>query len=102
MADIPEPGYQAFWVDTCKKLKSEYQQLLGQFSDADAQLKQLLKVICDIEDIARYTQASVGESEQWSTIVSTMEENRQNFCKSITGKNLFSAFIARTPSLYTT
>jgi hypothetical protein len=33
----------------------------------------------------------VGESEQWSTIVSTAEENRQNFCKVLNGKNLFNA-----------
>jgi hypothetical protein len=65
MADIPMPGYQAFWTDTCNKLKSEYQQLIGQFPNADAQLKQLLKVIRDIEEMARYTPASVGESKQW-------------------------------------
>jgi hypothetical protein len=65
MADTPVPGYQAFWMDKCKKLKSEYQQLIGQFPDADAQLKQLFKVIRDIEQMARYTPASVGESKQW-------------------------------------
>jgi hypothetical protein len=90
MADIPMPGYQAFWTDTYKKLKSEFQQLIGQFPDADAQLKQLLKVIRDIEEMARYTPASMGESEQWSSIVSTAEENRQNFCEVLNGKNLFN------------
>jgi hypothetical protein len=39
----------------------------------------------------RYTPASAGESERWSSIVSTAEENRQNFCKVINGMNLFSA-----------
>jgi hypothetical protein len=91
MADIPVPVYQAFWTDACKKLKSEYQQLIGQYLDADAQLKQLFKVIRDIEEMARYTPASVGESEQWSSIVSTAEESRQNFCKILNGKNPFSA-----------
>jgi hypothetical protein len=98
MADIPRLRYQAFWMDTCNKLKSEYQQLIGQFPDADAQLKQLFKVTCDIEDMARYTPASVGESEQWSSIASKAEENRQNFIKALTGKTLFSV---RTQSLYT-
>jgi hypothetical protein len=28
VADIHVPGYQAFWTDTCDKLKSEYQQLI--------------------------------------------------------------------------
>jgi hypothetical protein len=87
MDDIPMPGYQAFWTDTDNKLKLEYQQLIGQFPDADAQLKQLLKVIYYIEEMARYTPASVGESEQWSTTVSTAEENTQNFCKALNGKN---------------
>jgi hypothetical protein len=41
--------------------------------------------------MARYTPASVGESEQCSSIVSTAEENRQNFCQVLNGKNLFSA-----------
>jgi hypothetical protein len=67
MADIPVPGYQAFWTDQRKKLKSEYQLLNSQFPDADAQLKQLFKVHCDIEDVAGYTPASVGDSEQWSS-----------------------------------
>jgi hypothetical protein len=91
IADIPVPGYQAFWMDTCKKLKSDYQQLIGQFPDTDTQLKQLFKVICDIKEMARYTPASMGESEQWSPTNSTAEENRQNFCKALTGKTLFSA-----------
>jgi hypothetical protein len=85
------PGYQAFWAEKRVTLKSEYRQLLGQFLDADAQLKQLFKVLCDIEDIARHTPASVRESEQWSSIVNIAEENRQNFCKALNGKTLFSA-----------
>jgi hypothetical protein len=91
MADITVPGYQAFWTDTYKKLKSEYQQLIGQFPEADTQMKQLLKVIRDIEEMARYTSASMGENEQWSTIVSTAEEYRQNVYKVLNGKNLFNA-----------
>jgi hypothetical protein len=74
MADIPVPGYQTFWTDTSNKLKKEYQQLIGQFPDA--QLKQLFQVIRDIEKLTSYTPASVGESEQYSSIVSTAEENR--------------------------
>jgi hypothetical protein len=89
MADIPMTGYQAFWTDTCNKITSEYQQLIGQF--ADAQLKRLFQVIRDIEEMARYTPASVGESGQWSSNVSTAEENRQNFCKTLTGQTLLSA-----------
>jgi hypothetical protein len=85
------PGYQAFWTEKRVTLKSEYKQLIGQFPNADAQLKQLFKVVCDIEDVAGYTPASVGESQEWSAIVNTADDNRQNFCKALTGKTLFSA-----------
>jgi hypothetical protein len=101
MADTPVSGYQALWTDTCNKLKMEYQQLIGQFPDADAQLKQLVKVISDIEEMARYTLASMGESEQWSTVVSTVEENRQNLCKVSMGRTCLVPCVASTQSLYT-
>jgi hypothetical protein len=41
--------------------------------------------------MARYSPASVGEGEQWSSIISMAEEDRQNFSKVFSGKNLFSA-----------
>jgi hypothetical protein len=93
MDGIPVPECQAFWSDTCNKLKSEYQQLIGQIPETDAQLKQLFIVICNIEEMARYTPASVSESEQWSSIVSTSEEKRQNFCKALSGKTQFCALL---------
>jgi hypothetical protein len=64
---------------------------VGQHPDAEQQLRQLFKVLCDIEDVAGYTPASVGESEQWSSIVSTVEENCANFCKALSGKTLYRA-----------
>jgi hypothetical protein len=33
----------------------------------------------------------VGDSEQWSSIVSAADENGQNYCKALTGKTLFTA-----------
>jgi hypothetical protein len=83
------------------KLKSQYQQLIGQFPGIDAKPKQLLKVIRNIEEMARYTPALVGESEQWSSIVSTAKENRQNFYKVLNRENLFSALYGTfTVTLY--
>jgi galactose-1-phosphate uridylyltransferase len=75
MAAIPVAGYQALWTEKRQTIKSEYQRLVRQFRDTDAQLKLLFKVLCDIKDVARYTPASVGESEQWSSIVSAEEGN---------------------------
>jgi hypothetical protein len=91
MADIPVPGYQAFWTEKRKPLKAESKRLLSQSPDADTQLKQLFKVLCDIEDVAGYTPASVGNSDQWSSIVIAAEGNRRNFCKALDRKTLYSA-----------
>jgi hypothetical protein len=91
MAEIPVPGYQTFWTTARESIKSEFQRLVGQHPDAEEQLKQLYKILCDIEDVAAYTPASVGESEQWSSIVNTVEENRANFCKALSWKTLYSA-----------
>jgi hypothetical protein len=91
MADGPVPGYRSFWTNTRSALNSGYNSLIGQFPDADAQLKKLFKVLGDIEGVAAYTPASVGNSEQWSAIVNSAEVNRQNLCKALSGKTLFSA-----------
>jgi hypothetical protein len=72
-------------------LKSEYQTLVQQYPEADALLKQLLKVLGDIEDVARHIPASVGESAVWSAIVNAAEENGSSYCKGLRGKPLFSA-----------
>jgi hypothetical protein len=90
MATVPVPGYQAYWTNERQTLKSEYQQLVAQYPDADAQLKQLFQLLCDIEGVAGYTSASVGDSDQCSSI-NTAEDNQVNFCKALTGKTLFSA-----------
>jgi hypothetical protein len=91
MAAVPVPRYQAYWAYKRRTLKSEYQQLVAQFSDADVQLKQLFKLLCDIQDVAGYTPASVDDSKGWSSYVTAAEEDQVNFCKALTGKTLFSA-----------
>jgi hypothetical protein len=51
----------------------------------------MLNVLSDIEGVASYTPASVGNNEQWSAIVNSAEEDRQNLSKVLSGKTLFSA-----------
>jgi hypothetical protein len=77
--NIPVPGYQAFWTNARKTFKSEFQRLTGH-PDAEEQFKQLFKILCDIEDVAGHTPKSVGESQEWMNIVSTVEENRASYC----------------------
>jgi hypothetical protein len=91
MADVPVPGYQTLWTNTFCALKSEYQTLVQQYPEEDAQLKQLLPVLGDIEDVARYIPASIGESAEWSAIVHTTEGNGVSYCKGLHGKPLLSA-----------
>jgi hypothetical protein len=43
-------------------VKSKYQTLIQQYLDTDAQLKQLFKVLGDIEDVGGHIPASVGKS----------------------------------------
>jgi hypothetical protein len=71
-------------------MKSEYQTLVQQYPEADTQLKQLLKVLDDIEEVVRHIPASVGESTEWAAIVNAAEGNRTSYCKGFHGKPLFS------------
>jgi hypothetical protein len=70
---------QTFWTNKFSTLKSEYQTLVQQCPEANVQLKQLLKVPGDIEDVGRIIPVSVGESAGAS------------YCKGLHGKLLFSA-----------
>jgi hypothetical protein len=49
------------------------------------------KVLSDIEILAKCTPAKMWESSEWTSIVSSAEENRANFCKILEGNPLFSA-----------
>jgi hypothetical protein len=91
MTNIPVPGYQAFWTNARKTFESEFQRLTQQHPEAEEQIQQLLKILRDIEDVAGHTPKPVGESQKWTNIVSAMEENRASYCKSLSGKSLYSA-----------
>jgi hypothetical protein len=91
MADVPVPGYQILWTNKLSALKSEHQTLVQQYSEADSQLKQLLQVLYDIEEVARHIPASVGESAEWSAIVNAAEENGPSYCKGLNVKPHFTA-----------
>jgi hypothetical protein len=64
MAKAPTPGYQAFWEKKCTALQSDYHAAKGQIPDGDAQYRQLLEVLCTIEDTASFTPAKIGESPE--------------------------------------
>jgi hypothetical protein len=41
--------------------------------------------------VAGYAPASIGESDKWTSIVKTVEGNRANYCKALSGKTICSA-----------
>jgi hypothetical protein len=45
------------------------------YPEEDAPLKQLLKALGDIQDVARHIQISAGESAEWAVILNAAEEN---------------------------
>jgi hypothetical protein len=81
MAVAPVPGYQAFWAEKRASLQVEYKTLIGNYLDADTQYRQLFKMLCNIEDVAGYTPAVVGESAELTAIVSAAEETDPIFAR---------------------
>jgi hypothetical protein len=66
-------------------LKSD-QTLVQQYPDAEAQLKQLFKVLGDIEGVTGHRPASVGKSVEWAAIVNAAVENGVHYYKALHGK----------------
>jgi hypothetical protein len=99
--DVPVPRYQTFWTNKRSTLKSEYQTLVQQYPEEDAQQKQLLNMLGDIEDVARHIPASVGESAEWAAIVNAAETNGASYCKRLHGNHFFVPCTALIKQLYT-
>jgi hypothetical protein len=81
MADVTLPRYKKFWKDKRTTLRAEHQSLVVKYPDAETQLKQLFKILCDIEVVAGHAPASVGESVEWTSIVNTAEDKEQATAK---------------------
>jgi hypothetical protein len=84
-------------MNKCSTLKSECQTLVQQFPNADTQLKQLLKLLGDIENVVGHTPVSVGKSVEWAAIVNAAEENGASYCKAVCGKPLLVPCMAVIP-----
>jgi hypothetical protein len=81
MAGIPVPPYQQFWTDRTSSLKTESSKIIETHPDAAAPMRQLFKVLCEIEDLASHTPTSVGERAMGC----------KSYCNALCGKTLFSA-----------
>jgi hypothetical protein len=83
MADVPVPGYPQFWTDKRSSLEADHKLLVAKYPEAEVNLKQLFKILCDIQDVAGYAPASVGENVEW-----TAEDNRASYSKALTADPL--------------
>jgi hypothetical protein len=72
-------------------LKNEYQFIVDKYPDAVPAIKLLFTVLLELKDLASFTPTPVGQSEEWAAIISFTEETRENYCKSLRRKTLFSA-----------
>jgi hypothetical protein len=88
--DASEAGFQTLWKNKRSTLKSEYQTLVQQYPEAEAQLKKPFKVLSDIEDVARLVPDSVDGCTEWASIVNAAEEKGASYCKGLHGNPLFS------------
>jgi hypothetical protein len=85
MAGVPVLAYQQFWRDKRPLLTNELKNITSKYPDATPRVHQLLKVFRDIENQARYTPVSDGESEEYAAIISLVEDNRETYCKTLYG-----------------
>jgi hypothetical protein len=77
------------WKEKRTSLQAEFKQMAKQYPETEQYYRKLFKIYCDIEEVASFTPAKIGESAHWAAIVSTAE-NRDSCCKALTGKILFS------------
>jgi hypothetical protein len=91
MADVTESGFRKYWRQKLSSRKSQCHDITNNYPEATSVVQQVYKVLSDIEILAKCTPAKVGESSEWTSIVSSVEDNRANFCKILEGKPLFSS-----------
>jgi hypothetical protein len=91
MVGVTVSEFEKHWQHECQCLKEEYKDIIKLHPDAADTIGQVYKVLGDIVALAGCTPASIGESEAWSHIVKTTKVDMTEFCKVLSGKQLFSA-----------
>jgi hypothetical protein len=51
--------------------------MTSEYLCAAPSMNRLLKVLCDMENLASHAPVSVGESEEWTATISLTEDNRE-------------------------
>jgi hypothetical protein len=84
-------GLSTVWDRQAVIAQTQYKDRTNKYSDVAPTMKQLLKLLCDIEPLANSTPIAAGESKKWAAVISSTEDNRENYCKVLKGKTLFCA-----------
>jgi hypothetical protein len=90
-ADVTVKGFRKYWRQKPSSLISQCYGVMNMYPEAAYVVQEAYKALRSIEILAKCTPAKVGESSEWSTILSNAEENRASFSKILEGKPLFSA-----------
>jgi hypothetical protein len=61
LADVQEPGFRKYWREKRSSLKSQHRDMRNKYPEAALVIQQAYKVLSDIEILARYTPAKVGD-----------------------------------------
>jgi hypothetical protein len=85
MTVVPDPGLRKYWRQNLSSLKFQCHDITNKNPEV-ASIVQAYEVPSDIEILARYTPAKVGERSEWTTIVKSA-----NFCKILDRKPLYGA-----------
>jgi hypothetical protein len=80
-----------YWLHQYNSLRTEYKAIVGKYPESEDVMQQVYDVLGDIVSLAGCTPSHVGESEAWKAIVDHAEQDKQNLCKVLQGKRLFSA-----------
>jgi hypothetical protein len=91
MAGVPVLACKQFWTDKRLSLNTHYKDIANTYPDATPSIQQLLKVLCGIEKLANSTPIICWGEQGVGFRISSAEDNREDYCKVLKGKTLFSA-----------
>jgi hypothetical protein len=83
--------HEEYWINEYESLRSESKSLTVEAPEAKDVIQRVLKTLGDIVSLGSCTPVEVGQSDEWSQIVATAQEDREKLCAVIRGKTLFSA-----------
>jgi hypothetical protein len=78
-AGLPVPTYKQFLTDKRLSLKTQYKDIANKYPNAAPTMQPLINVLCDIENLANSTPISIGESKEWAAIITSAEDNLEDY-----------------------